>query len=746
MVSLFRKKAKPKVASKLEDLTLRGFGGGLNVVDDDTNVEPKYQTTKVNFRRTTSGAMIIRYGDAWFADVAGTVTGNIVDMVYFNNKLVVVTSTGQIATVTDAGVKAKIWDSAIAALLPGAPAGWGAVTQVDFVPWKDQMILHDGTDKPIIISAGFVVTYLQDLGTGSNVNTPIGKYGCIAANYHCVAGIAGTPTIIYIGAKGTSGTFPGDPAPNDSISIDVGAFAPSGTAAILGIAGFRTKLIVFFRGQSLIITLGQYDNATTPNHVPAFDDEMPQAGMINHRTVVTVLNDLRFAGYDGLASAKRNLFAGNINATFLSSLVDPLWRRKFSLADVSSAFMVHNAIEHATYTFTNDDDGTVIVYEANEQLKYEAWTTYEGFKFVCGCTSFLGRVFLAGRVGALTRIYKLGNTVYAGEAYAADRINDRDLVWAQTTAYTAGQLLVGSIGPIEVNGGFENTPILWTTFGGALITKIDFFVGSRTGLKSLGMGRFATHNAESDPIPVTPASDYTLSGWFLGSSVSAAGITFGMLFYNISGVLLQTSLVSNDAAMTMAYVQKTATFTAPAAAASAVIFVQHTLTSTNLSAFGLLCDDITLASNSSNTSPYQVLLNHTSPGTGTFQDELVNHPTRFALWTGAPIDFEVELPWTDGRSPMRVKQNKFFSIDSRGTAAFVVEAFVDFQNPETTLPAVAFSFVGNDAISGARSNDPQLYEFPVKFKALKTRISGSTREPLTIASIKYLFQKGRFRR
>src|SRR5262249_39202989 len=157
----------------------------------------------------------IRFGTKWFANVAGTITGNIVDMEYFNDRLIVVSSTGQIATVTNAGVVAKIWDTAIAAALPGAPAGWSATTQVDFVPWKDQFIIHNGVDKPIIISSAFAVTYLQDLATGSNVNTPIGKYGCIAANYHCVAGISGALTTVYISARGTSGTFPGDPAPND---------------------------------------------------------------------------------------------------------------------------------------------------------------------------------------------------------------------------------------------------------------------------------------------------------------------------------------------------------------------------------------------------------------------------------------------------------------------------------------------------------------------------------------------------
>lgn len=747
MVSLFAKKRRPRPPSKLEDLTLRGFGGGLNVVDDDVNMEAKFQTTLTNFRRLTSGAQAIRFGYSWFADVADTVTGNIVDMVYFNGRIIAVTSTGQIATISDIGAKVKIWSTAIAALLPGAPAGWTALTQVDFVSFKDKLIIHNGTDKPIIISAAFAVTYLQDLGTGSNVNVPIGKYGCIAANYHCVAGIAGSLTTIYISNKSTAGTFPGDPAPNDAISVDVGAYAPSGAPEILGIAGYRTKLIVFFRGQALIIQLGEYNTAATPVHVPRFDDEMPQFGLINHRCIISIENDLIFSGYDGLASGKRNLFSQAIVSKFLSAYIEPLWRTKFAVANVTSAFMVYNKIEHASYVFVNDDAGTVILFQANEQLKYEAWGIAEGFKFACGCTSFLGRVFVANRAGATTRIYLLGNSIYAGESFAADRLNDRDATWAQSTAYTAGQLLVGSIGPIEINGGFEDNPPIgnkWTVFGGAGVSKIDFFGGVRTGLLCLGMTRSAINNAASDPFLVIPAASYTLSGWFAGPNVSAAGLTFGMVFYDVSNVALQTSYVVNDGAIAVAFAQKTGTFTAPAGAHHALIFIRHTLSDVvNVSAYDLLCDDVALSSNSANTSPYEVLIGHTSPGTGTFQDELVNHPTRFGLWLGQPIDFVLEQPWTDGRNPMRTKHIKFISIDSRGTAGFTLSAYVDFDAENVAL---AMNFVGNDATSGPRSNDPQLYEFPVKFKSIKTKITGSTRASLTIAAIRYLFAKGRYRR
>src|SRR5687768_10139373 len=104
MVGLFPKKTIKPVRSRLEEIVLRGFGGGWNVVDDDTNMEPKFQVDLINYHRTPAGAQKIRHGTKWFADVASTVTGSIIDIEYFNDRIVAVTSTGQIATVTNAGV------------------------------------------------------------------------------------------------------------------------------------------------------------------------------------------------------------------------------------------------------------------------------------------------------------------------------------------------------------------------------------------------------------------------------------------------------------------------------------------------------------------------------------------------------------------------------------------------------------------------------------------------------------------
>lgn len=424
----------------LVPLTIRGFGGGLNAVDNDIEMDPRFQKVLDNLRRTPKGSQVIRFGSNWFSDVKSVSDSPIVDEVFFSNAVISPLENGNVVATDISGVDTIIWSSAIAAALLGSPAGWTpGVDSVDFVPFKNKLVVHNGVDKPIFFTAGLVGNYLQDEATGSNVNVPIGKYGCVVGNYHCVAGIPAAPTTIYITAKGTIGTFPGDPPPNDAISIDVGAYAPEGAPEIRGIAGFRTFLIVFFEKQSLLIKLGVYDTDTPANHTPSFDDTMPAFGLLGHRCIVPVGTDLLFAGPSGVASAKRNLLSGLIDSTPVSSSIEPEYRRQIgTLSDsqlLKSCFMVFDEIAHETTLHLPNGDGFIRCY--NEQLRYDSWGTFSGPSYRSGCVSSKGRRFFS--LG--TRLFAGGNSVFTGENYYADRLNDRDADWTPGTPYLTGAII-----------------------------------------------------------------------------------------------------------------------------------------------------------------------------------------------------------------------------------------------------------------------------------------------------------------
>lgn len=602
-MSLFPVPKRGSIRSKaMESSTIRGFGGGWNALDDDITMGPQYAVVLKNFRRTSSGSQTLRWGNQFFVDIKDAHNSNIIDQIYFNNRIVNVCTDGWIVTVSDGGIKAVIWSPAIAAALPGAPAFWTAVplTMVTFVPFKDTLIIHTGVGKPIVIASNFAVTYLQDAGTGSNVNVPIGKYGCTVSNYHCVAGITGSPTEIVISSKGTSGTFPLDPDPNDAISIDVGAYAQEGSAEIRGIIGYRKFLIVFLQAVSLQITLGVYNE--DGDHTPEFPDTFPNFGLIGSRCITKVENDFSFAGLQSFSSASRNAYVGDqLTSTAASSIIEPAYQNAVgTLTDDQkklSTFTIYDKLTHDLMLFI--PGGRVIVYTNNEKMRYKAWSEYEGMDWTCGCASLLGRVFLAKG----TKIFQMGNATF-GEKYYADRLLDRDAIWANNTIFTAGQLVY-------------------------------------------------------DP-------------------------------------------VTNE------------TFTC--------------------------------------------LITNTSPIGGTFLEYRTAFPLLWAIYEGENIDFELETPWIDGKDPNKNKKLRYVNLSTLGLAEFTLEIYVDklykdVNGVKKFDAALSMVFIGNDfpgfgdevesdPFGARRSRDPRLFKYPVKFKTAKFRIFGSTKKPLTIATLSFLFARG----
>lgn len=427
---------KPATATKLQPLTLPNFSGGLDGVSNDAVMTPDFAVEATNVRRTPGGGQKVRFGSGWFSDVSDVATGAIVDQTYFAGTIISVTTTGQVVATDSDGDNTLIWSTAIAVALPSHPSGWSTgLVAVSFVPFKSRLTIHNGVDKPISISNALVVIYLQDQGTGSNVNVPIGLLGCVVSNYHCVAGIPAALTTVYVSSKGTDGTFPGDAPPNDSISIDVGAYAPQGAPTITGIAGFRSFLIVFFLTQAVVITLGVYDDAGT--HTPQFPDTIPNYGLLNHRCVVPIQNDLVFAGLTGLYSAKRSLLVNTVDSTSLSDRIEPIYRKAIgALTDnelANSCYIINDSIGHETTLHTPNG---AFVFSANDKLHYRAWSQYANLNYTCGCVSFLGRVFYCDG----TRIFKQGNDIFDNESYNADREGDRDGEWQPSTHYFVGDV------------------------------------------------------------------------------------------------------------------------------------------------------------------------------------------------------------------------------------------------------------------------------------------------------------------
>ena len=421
--------------SQLQTASLADFSGGLNTTDSELVLKTKYAVVLDNVLRATDGSRALRWGTKLWTTTDAVVAGTIIDIVYFANHLIVFMSSGEIAAVDDSGAAFPIWNAAIAAALPGAPSGWGSTyTSVDTTTFKGSLIVTNGVDKPLLIQGDISVNYLQDLASGSNINTPIGKYCTTVANYAVIAGIPSSPGEVYVSAVGASGVWPGDTAPNDSISFDASTYAPAAGAEIIGINNFRNNLLASFDGAVVIFTLGTYDSAGV--HQPKISDTIIEHGIINHRCVVTLKNDFIFADTKGTFTASRNAFAiidtqplaQDVLSTYQASI-------PFEGPDRGACFAVYNSLEHRDFIFAKSPTGSVTwCMSTIDKISNPTWSKIKGWEWSAGCVSSKGRVFFA--VGK--KIFQYGNAIFSGEDYTADFIGDNDGPWITGTAYLVG--------------------------------------------------------------------------------------------------------------------------------------------------------------------------------------------------------------------------------------------------------------------------------------------------------------------
>lgn len=418
-----------------KEFTLDDFSGGLDLSENDLKLKSNFSKVEDNIHRDIDGTKSVRWGTKSKFDMAGTVTGSILDMVYFRDKIVSFMTTGQVGSVTEAGVKAAIWTAAIATALPGAPGFWtSGLTQIDTTEFKNELVVVNGVDKPILFSKTHVATYLNDLPTGSNTNVPIAKYVTTVGNYCVMAGVAATPDVIYISAAGTSGTWPGDPAPNDSLSINIASYTAEQGGDIRGLSSFRNFLIIHFATSSVIMVLGEYSAAV---HKPRVLDTIPQHGVISHRTMNVLESDIMYADEVGVHKARRNTFGNALDSEKVSLRV-----QKDFIADVMpdntnrlKSFSVHNKLENRiTYFLFSGTIYKIYTMTFDEGVKRIAWNKQSGWSYTSAVVTTKGRIFF----GKGTKIFQYGNSVYAGEDYTGDNMDEDDGNWATATAYVVG--------------------------------------------------------------------------------------------------------------------------------------------------------------------------------------------------------------------------------------------------------------------------------------------------------------------
>jgi hypothetical protein len=407
-------KTKPiKQQADLKSATFREFSGGYNTLDDDLNLDAKFSKRMYNCYYAPDQSVRVRYGTELFADLSKyTSTPNVavVNVEYYGAALIAVMSNGEILRIFGNGSVARIWDNTIAHALPGTPNGWSATDFASFEQFNGKLIVCNGVNKPLIISSDLSVDFLKDLASNTNINTPIAKYVSSCNGYLVMAGDPVKPNRVHISARYTSGTFYGDPAPNDATYVDVGTSLRN-ASIIKGVRAFRDKLIVAYPEGTVIGTLGIY-NSDGSVHQPTFQDTVELYGAISHRTMLSYGDDMVFMDGIGIPSLKRTVFTGSIRPERVSDLVDPEMAQYISklsgLSQENQCFSIFHQKEGMFMFFVPNGDSLATTTETKvycflyrPTLSVSAWCRFDGWNFTCAARSSEGHIFFGDKNGKL---------------------------------------------------------------------------------------------------------------------------------------------------------------------------------------------------------------------------------------------------------------------------------------------------------------------------------------------------------
>lgn len=168
---------------------------------------------------------------------------------------------------------------------------------------------------------------------------------------------------------------------------------------------------------------------------------------------------------------------------------------------------------------------------------------------------------------------------------------------------------------------------------------------------------------------------------------------------------------------------------------------------------------------SSDKKVYICAAAHTSAVAGTFAEDRAAHNDNWTEYLGEPIDWEMETPWSEMRHRGRNKINKYISLDTEGNDVFTVSAFVnkirydktDFEDADvanmdfSSLQFTAADTGGygqaipNTYSSGRRTREDKLWPFPFKGKLIRWRFHGQTRRRVKITALTMYYVLGSFR-
>ena len=457
--------------------TVRDFKGGWNTVDNEFNMAPRYARVLRNALRQTDGTIGPRWGTEWFASIESLDIGKIINIDYFSTYIVGATDEGNIFAVDGQGTIFEIWNDAIAATQVGAPVGWSANTFTCFTPFKNQLVVCNGIDKPLVIDRYLNVRYLHDLATGSNLNTPIGRYAAAAVGddfgYLVIAGDPTDRALLHIGHSDAIGTFLNDTAPNDAVQFDLSAKVTNGSDIIRGLKFYRDRLLVGFDEVVIAVQLGVYNSGG--DHTPQVTDVIEGNGCIGHRTMHAVVEDIYMASNHNANYITRAKLSTSLVGEDAGELIQPELQKALQRLSEGTledrVFAVNNHNEKQWMLFVPNDDQSDRTTESlgfiYSQGRPGAWAEARHWNWRAGCTTLQNNVFFASDYD-LYRYGKEASPIYR------EYVDDQE-TFTDGTKFTdhTGFTPVGDDSGLPISWHWE---LPWADFDKRLTLKKSMFL------------------------------------------------------------------------------------------------------------------------------------------------------------------------------------------------------------------------------------------------------------------------------
>lgn len=453
------RKAQSRQGNIMKDVTSRTFRGGLNVADSELNLSSKYARVLDNMVVGIDGSIQVRQGSALFADASSLSDGYIIAVWYFAGNIIAVNTVGQVFSVDGTGAVSRIWDSEIAAAKRLGLIKWGSTTFVDFEEMQGQLVLVNGTDKPLVITAALVVDYLADPATGSNINVPIGSLICKHANHMCIA----TGSILNVSERNAAGTWTGDIGTQFAAIFDMSTYVLHGDTTIIGMSSFKGALLVYFRECTIPLVFTENTSPTISLTISTLNNtSINNYGAITPKSVQDLGEEILSCDIVGIAEVALAKFTLTLSPDRPSRLVDKLLQQRINTLTTSAlyndSFSMYDRRTSTYMMFFPDAESRIqrsslgFGYHYIDSLNIEAWNTFSGWNWHCGARSSEGNLFFVRNKSNL--IFVMGNE--QANPLNADFIGEQE-VFSDGTTFTDNT----GLGPVA-NKNNSGVPINWT--------------------------------------------------------------------------------------------------------------------------------------------------------------------------------------------------------------------------------------------------------------------------------------------